>query len=47
MDKTSYAFGFPFEMYSDLMIKFHIEVVRAQRWDLTTDSRLDTVYCLN
>jgi hypothetical protein len=41
------TYSFPFETYSDTMIKFHIEVVKAQRWDLTTDSRLTTVYCLN
>lgn len=43
---TTY-FEFPFETYSDAMIRFHLEIVKAQRWDLTTASRLATAYCLN
>lgn len=41
------TYFFPFDTYSDTMIRFHLEVVKAQRWDLSTDSRLTTVYCLN
>lgn len=43
----THFFEFPCDTYSDIMIKFHGEVVRAQRWDLAKDSRLTTVYCLN
>jgi len=43
----NHFFEFPFEMYSDIMIKFHTEVMSAKRKDLTEYSRLTTAYCLN
>lgn len=38
---------YPFDTPSDIMINFHIELIKLQRWDLTTQSRLFTLLCLN
>lgn len=38
---------YPIDMPSDIMIKFHKETIKAQRWDLTEESRLYTFLCLN
>jgi hypothetical protein len=38
---------FPYQTLGDLMMKYHLEVVMAERWDLTEESRMATVVCLN
>lgn len=42
-----YKYQFPFDMPSDMMIKYHLEVVKVQRFDLAPLTRYFTVQCLN
>lgn len=32
---------------SGILYKFHMEVIKAQRWDLSKESRLTITICLN
>lgn len=38
---------YPVETPSEIMINFLIDLVRAERWDLTDESRILTFVCLN
>lgn len=40
--------GFPTdEVTSGMLWSFHVDIVRMQRWDLSTASRLSVYICLN